>query len=53
MDLYDKLDVQHEWTTPIGSIDIYLPDIVRQVLIKILTNYKNISKPDTYNNTKN
>jgi len=52
MDLYDKLDVQHEWTTPIGSIDIYLPDIVRQVLIKILTNYKNISTPDSYNNTK-
>ena len=46
MDLYDKLDVKHEWTTPIGSIDIYLPDIVRQVLIRILTNCKNIS---TYN----
>tara|TARA_B100000470_G_scaffold219628_1_gene206786 strand:- start:1343 stop:2032 length:690 start_codon:yes stop_codon:yes gene_type:complete len=36
MDISDSLDVTHEWTTPIGKIDINLPDMMRKVLLSIV-----------------
>ncbi len=44
-DISDSLDVTHEWTTPIGSIDIYLPDVLRQGLINILTRCSKVYEP--------
>ena len=49
MNLHDKLDVTHEWTTPIGKMDIYLPEIHRQVLIKIMTKQAIVFTEHTYN----
>ena len=51
MDLHDKLEVKHEWTTPIGKMNIYLPEITRQVLIKLMTKQSIIFTEDTYNET--
>ena len=35
-DINDSLNVSHEWTTPIGSIDTILPDMMRKVLVSIV-----------------
>ena len=35
-DISDSLNVSHEWTTPIGSIDTILPDMMRKVLVSIV-----------------
>lgn len=48
MDLYDKLDVKHEWTTPLGQIDIYLPELTRQVLIKLMAKQGIVFTEQTY-----
>ena len=49
MNLHDKLAIEHEWTTPIGSIDIYLPEVLRQTLIVILTKQGIVFTEHTYN----
>ena len=51
MQPYDSLHIEHEWTTPIGNLRIYLPDALRQVLISILVRHKNISTQASYNST--
>jgi|ETNmetMinimDraft_18_1059904.scaffolds.fasta_scaffold05194_2 hypothetical protein len=52
-DISDSLDVTHEWTTPIGSIDIYLPDAVRIALVGIMTKCQNVFTGDNYDGTGN
>ena len=52
-DISNSLDVTHEWTTPIGSINIYLPDVVRTVLVGIMTKCQNVSTGDNYDGTGN
>tara|TARA_B100000470_G_scaffold72642_1_gene55508 strand:- start:7679 stop:8488 length:810 start_codon:yes stop_codon:yes gene_type:complete len=53
VDLHDKLNVEHEWTTPIGSINIYLPEELRQILIVILTKQGIVFTEHTYNKVNN
>jgi len=48
MNLHDKLEIEHCWTTPIGKIHIYLPDEIRQTLIGILTKRVNNSTSESY-----
>ena len=51
MDLYDKLEVKHEWVTPIGKMYIYLPELTRQVLINLLAKQNQVTTSDTYDET--
>jgi len=53
MNLHDKLIVEHEWTTPIGSIDIFLPEELRQALIVIMTKQGIVFTEHTYNKVNN
>jgi len=46
--LHDKLEVKHEWTTPIGKMHIYLPELTRQVLINLLTKQNQVTTEHTY-----
>ena len=48
MNLHDKLEIEHCWTTPIGKIHIYLPDEIRQTLIMILTKQVNYTTSESY-----
>jgi len=48
VNIHDKLNINHEWTTPIGKMHIYLPEITRQVLISIMTKQSMVFTEQTY-----